>query len=463
MSDMTSSPPGGASDSRLYRAAWRWHFYAGLFVVPFLLILAVTGGIMMIFSGVGNELGYAPSVVQGPATLAVSEQARAALASVPDGVLATYIAPEAADRAAYFEINKDGAWIAAAVDPYTGKVLAVGDESQTLRAFAEKIHGTLLLGETGDHIMEMAASLAVVLIATGIYLWWPRKTGLIGQLIPKLSLRGRPLWRELHRTAGFWMVPVLLTFLLTGLAWSGLWGDTLVKPWSSFPANKWDSVPLSDTTHSELNHDILHNVPWGLELTPMPASGSTAGTPAVPQPVVLDTVASWALANGFSGQHKIAVPSAADGVYTVSNDGRNEDGGSPGNDRYVHIDRYTGNVLADVRIEDYQPLGKVMAWGIALHKGMAGAWNFVLNLVFLALIIGICVSGIVMWWKRRPAGAARLAAPPMPADMPMWKGAVLVGLTISLAFPMAGIALLVVLALDVLVLRFVRPLRAILD
>ena len=26
-----------------YRTLWRWHFYAGLFVMPFLVVLAITG------------------------------------------------------------------------------------------------------------------------------------------------------------------------------------------------------------------------------------------------------------------------------------------------------------------------------------------------------------------------------------------------------------------------------------
>ena len=28
------------NSSRLYRAAWRWHFYAGLYVIPFFIMLA---------------------------------------------------------------------------------------------------------------------------------------------------------------------------------------------------------------------------------------------------------------------------------------------------------------------------------------------------------------------------------------------------------------------------------------
>ncbi|GAB4424056.1 MAG: hypothetical protein OHK0015_02390 [Chloroflexi bacterium OHK40] len=53
MSTMTDTSPAlpaadtalgseAAVASRLYRLIWRWHFYAGLFVVPFRLILAVT-------------------------------------------------------------------------------------------------------------------------------------------------------------------------------------------------------------------------------------------------------------------------------------------------------------------------------------------------------------------------------------------------------------------------------------
>jgi uncharacterized iron-regulated membrane protein len=64
-----------------------------------------------------------------------------------------------------------------------------------------------------------------------------------------------------------------------------------------------------------------------------------------------------------------------------------------------------------------------------------------------------------MWWKRRPEGAARLAAPPRPADVPMVKGVLLAALALSLAFPMLGLTLLAVLALDVLVLSPIPALK----
>ena len=37
----------GRPPASLYRAVWRWHFYAGLITLPFLILLAVTGGLYL--------------------------------------------------------------------------------------------------------------------------------------------------------------------------------------------------------------------------------------------------------------------------------------------------------------------------------------------------------------------------------------------------------------------------------
>lgn len=50
MTDTTqgANAPGAPSGvNKLYFAAWRWHFYAGLYVIPFLIMLAVTGALMV--------------------------------------------------------------------------------------------------------------------------------------------------------------------------------------------------------------------------------------------------------------------------------------------------------------------------------------------------------------------------------------------------------------------------------
>ncbi len=243
-----------------------------------------------------------------------------------------------------------------------------------------------------------------------------------------------------------------------GLSWAGIWGDTFVKAWNTFPAEKWEA-PLSDLTHADLNPHAEHDVPWTLEDTPLPASGSQVGEQVIPGPVTLDSAVAYARSLGFNGRFQLNLPADDIGVWTVSHDSMSNDGPNPAADRTIHIDQYTGKVLADVGYADYSVYAKMMAWGIAFHEGDMGNWNLALNTVFCLSVIFIAASGVVMWWLRRPSGARRLAAPPRPANLPLWKGAVLVGLFISMAFPLVGITLLALLALDLLVLSRIPALK----
>ncbi|MCW4115839.1 PepSY domain-containing protein [Aurantimonas sp. MSK8Z-1] len=469
MSDTTLhgglAPARSPSAAQLYRAVWRWHFYAGLYVVPFLLILATTGLIMLCVSVLDGRDGekrlrVAPSAT----TLAVSRQAEAALAAVPDGVLKQYMAPLGPTHAALFRVDAGGLARIVAVDPATGRVLDDWSRRAGWYDLADTIHGTLMLGWVGDRMVEIAAGFGIVLILSGLYLWWPRSTGgLRRMLVPDLALRGRGLFRTLHGTLGFYVSIVLFAFLLSGMAWTGIWGETIVQAWSTFPAAKWDNVPLSDVTHAAMNDGGLKEVPWALEQTPMPASGSSAGLDGVPEgtPVTIDSVAALARRLGFGadGRFELNPPLGETGVWTISQDSMSNDSHHPTSDRTVHVDRYSGRILADVGYADYSPAGKAMAVGIALHEGDMGLWNVALNTLFCLSVIALCVSGIALWWLRRPKGAWRLAAPPVPANLPVARGAALTALVVSLLFPLVGLTLIAVLVLDLLVLPRVPGLR----
>ncbi|BBE70812.1 PepSY-associated TM helix domain-containing protein [Oharaeibacter diazotrophicus] len=453
-------PPVRERTARFYFAAWRWHFYAGLYVAPFLIMLAVTGLIMLWSSTLYGRNGENTPVAVGTATVSVQAQADAAAAAVPGGSVSTYIAPNAADHVAGFRVDEgENSWIVL-VDPYTGAVVDSTRRNGGWYDLADKIHGTLLIGTVGDRLIEIAASFGMVLIATGIYLWWPRQgRGLGAALRPDLAARRRPLWKSLHQTVGIWTAVILALFLVSGLSWAGIWGERFVQAWSTFPAEKWDAVPLSDATHAAMNHGGEKEVPWALEQTPMPASGSTAGAPGADAAPTLEGIVAWARAAGFEVRMQVSLPAGETGVWTVSRDSMSKDSHDPTSDRTVHLDRYTGRVLADVRYDDYSLAGKAMAIGIPLHEGDMGLVNALFNTVFCLSIVFLSVSGVVMWWQRRPKGVARLAAPPVAADVPMPKGAVLVMLAVSFAFPLAGLTLLAVLALDVLVVSRLPALR----
>jgi uncharacterized iron-regulated membrane protein len=454
---------GAARTNPLYFAAWRWHFYAGLYVVPFLMMLATTGFFMMLFTTFLPEYGDRLTVAPSGQTLTIGEQTAAALAAVPGATtVAEYTSPLSDTTPALIDVVSGEATVVLAVDPYTGKVLRQTAEGETWNAFLEKIHGTLLVGWVGDRLIEIAASLGILMLVTGLYLWWPRQgRGLSDLLIPQFSAKGRAFWKSLHQVTGFWISIVLVFFLISGLSWSGVWGEKFTQAWSTFPAEKWDNVPLSDETHTSMNHDGEKSVPWTLEQTPMPESGSFAGQSVLSEgtDVNFDTLYVLGRKIGLEGRFHMTAPTSPVGVWTLNQNSMSYDGSSPTIDRTVHVDQYTGKVLADVRFADYGVAGKAMAVGIALHEGQLGLVNFALNAGFCLAVLLVCASSVIMWWKRRPAGASRLAAPPVPQSVPLARGVVLIAVGLSMLFPMLGLTLLTVLAVDLAFLTAIPGLK----
>jgi len=457
---------GQSRIQRLYFAVWRWHFYAGLYVIPFLLMLASSGLIILWVTAIAPEFGDRMAVTPGTA-LTVTEQEAAVVAAVP-GTVDKYVAPIDAEKPALFRVQTEAGAVMVALDPYSGAVIHQRPEAGTWNDWATNLHGKLLTGTDqgwADYLVETAASLGMLMVFSGLWLAWPRgDEGFSAMFVPKLAAKGRAFWKSTHRAVGSWIALVLFFFLLSGLAWAGIWGGRLVQAWSSFPAEKW-GAPLSDATHADMNHTHVKEVPWTLELTPLPASGSTVGVEILPPgtPVVLETVVALARAIGFEGRVQVTKPADETGVWTLSRDSMSYDSANPMDDRTVHVDQYTGKVLADVRFADYPALGKAMAVGVALHEGQTGLWNIVANFAFCLAVIFLCLGSLVMWWVRRPAKVGRLAAPPLPADVPMSGWVLLALIVLSLAVPVLGITLVVLLALDLIVLRALPPLKRLLS
>jgi len=144
------------------------------------------------------------------------------------------------------------------------------------------------------------------------------------------------------------------------------------------------------------------------------------------------------------------LPTTADGVFTVA-----VFADDPRHDATLHVDQYTGKVLADVRWQDYSPVARATELGVMLHEGkMFGPLNqIVIALMCLMILLG-SVSGLVMWWKRRPEGG--LGVPPLRHDLPRWKTAVVVMLALGLVFPLVGVSMVLMWVLDNLMVRRAR-------
>jgi uncharacterized iron-regulated membrane protein len=160
-----------------------------------------------------------------------------------------------------------------------------------------------------------------------------------------------------------------------------------------------------------------------------------------------------AKAAGLTPGFEIAVPSSETGVYTAAiypDDLSRE--------RLIHIDQYSGKPLVDISYGQYPVLGKAIEWGINVHQGQEfGRFNQFLMLATCMAIILCCVTGTVMWWKRRPTG--RLGVPPGPPQRSVYAGLWLIAAVFAVAFPLTGIAILAMILTDFLIIKTIPPLR----
>lgn len=432
--------------SPVYGALWRWHFLAAWVVVPLLLVLPVSGMLMLLRAPIEavlyKDLYFVDA--QGSA-LAPSRQLATALQQYPELQLQLWVPPRDEHTSSLFLFVPtgaahhgghdagDAAGTAVFVNPYNGEVLGTLNPATTLYARVKALHGSLWLGDVGDALIEIAAGLAVLLMLSGLSMAWPR-TGWRA-LLPRGSLTSRNDWRRLHGFAGLLVFAALLFFLLSGLAWTNVWGGRFTQAWSFLPGNDFQSAP-NGATHVSLNHAGMHRVPWALEPTPLPASGSaaTASTDAT-DAISLDTITELARTQGF-GTFRISAPQDSTGVWTISATTMAGDVQDPRAERTLHIDQYTGQVLADLRFADYSPMGKVMAASIPFHQGDLGNWNRVLNFAICLTAVFMVTSGMILWWKRRPRGTFAATAP--AADRHAWRSVCIAMLLVAICFPLTA-------------------------
>lgn len=465
----TPPPPPHRSRRRgggLFRAMWRWHFFASLLVVPVLLVLAGTG-LVYLFRFQLEPLLHADLMeVDVPQDTAVTKtpqfQLEQVQAAYPDATIASVTEPLHADDPTRFSmVLADGSVRDAFVDPYDGDVLGALDPDTTLSGYAVRLHGDLMTGTLGDAVIELGACWAIVMALTGYYLAVrgrrARRRAVAAER-PGARLRAR------HGLVGSAVGVGLLYLLVSGLPWTGQWGARVQELATDNGTSMWSLDPgaVSEPTSrldESLPHSHVVDVPWALGGSEVPAATGGGGVNVAN----LDTAIAVAGAEGLRHPFTVALPSAdlsEPGVFSVI--GYAFD--APSDERTVHVDRYGGQVLSTYGFEDYPLLAKVVSQGIGLHEGRSlGLWSFWGAALMCVAVIFMCVTGPLMWWRRRPRGATRLGAP--RGRMPLRTSPLLVVGIVGLGvfLPMFGLSLLVVLLLDQLVLRRVPALVGFFD
>jgi uncharacterized iron-regulated membrane protein len=457
----------------VYRAVWRWHFYAGLIALPFLVLLAVTGGLFLFRAELETLIHRDILRVEQQATPPRPPEAlvAAALAAQPGTAFRFTPGPGPADSAQIGIRTAEGQRVIAYLDPYDARVLGMLPDKGTVMWFVRQLHSLAWFGPIANGIIEVVAGWSILLVGTGLYLWWPRgpREARGGALSVRGSPRRRPFWKSLHGVLGVFTAGFIVFLAVTGMPWSVFWGK-YANQWANghnfgYPAGVRVSVPISAVPLAESGP-----VAWSLQQARLPESdphaghgaadtgghdhgqampapstqpGPSAGTAAIGLNAAVAEFARLGLAPGYA----VALPSGPRGVYTGSAypDDLSQQ-------RVVHLDQYSGRLLLDTGYADYGPLGRGLEWGINVHLGQQ--YGLVNKLVLLAACLGIvalAVSGGVMWWKRRPAGS--LGLPPAPAERRLMLGVAAILAIGGVIFPLVGASMLAMLALDAVFTR----------
>jgi uncharacterized iron-regulated membrane protein len=403
-----------------HRALWRWHFYAGLFCAPFVLWLAVTGSLYLWKPQIETWIDRPYANLPVTAVAPPSRLAAAAVAAVPGSAFKAYQLPVRENDAAQVQVMKDGETIRVYVHPESGRAMKVVAEKDRFFRWIFRLHGELILGSAGSFLVELAASWAVVMILTGLFLWWPRGRGPAGVLWPRIGARGRILWRDLHAVTGMWVSIFALFLLVTGMPWASNWG-ALFKQARALTGTAAVQDWPGGGEHAEHGAHAGHHMA-GPALRQLDIVTLAARQLALAPPVLLSP--------------------GEGGGWTVKSDAANRP-----LRKTLTLDGATGAVRDREDFADRHVIDRVVGYGIAAHEGqLFGIANQLLGMATALGLMLLTVSAYVMWWRRRPPGS--IGGPWRHHDDRLPKPAVAVGVVLGLLLPLFGATALLAAAVD---------------
>ena len=441
-----------SSASGLYRRVWQWHFYAGLICLPFIFLLALTGAAYLFHQQI-DEVLYVRLLLREPTTqaaLAPTQLIAAALRAEPGSAKAITLPDDDTHTVQVDVTQASGNVRQVFLDPSSGKVHGAVDESARLMTFVKHLHSLTVLGNGGRMVIETVAGWIIVLMLTGAYLWWPRGRQ-HGVTSIRRGAKGRTWWRDLHAVTGAFGGIIILFLAMTGMPWSVVWGQQ-VNRWLSehdlgAPKGMWSKLP-----HSTMPASALGDLPWTLQQQPLPASDDPHAEhnghahhqgPAVAAGVArIDAdQAARALADaGMRQGYRLVLPQDAQAVYSAI-----RMPGQLAGRRVIHIDQYSGKLLMDLGANQTGAIGRVTEWGVSVHQGGEYGWlNQLVMLLGCVALMLLCVSGVVVWWKRRPSGS--FAPPPNLQGDRLALGAIVIAVVIGAFFPLLGASMLLAAA-----------------
>jgi len=206
-------------------------------------------------------------------------------------------------------------------------------------------------------------------------------------LYPRVS-RGRIVfWRDLHAVTGIWVSAFAMFLLITALPWTVVWGSGLEKTRALItPEEKeWAASPIDE--HAQHRGET--------------AAADVATT------VTLDDIIRRVAPLRLEPPVRVYLPNERMPFWRVRAETQNRP-----LVRELELDPRSGEVLREKNFGQKPAIDRVIGVGIAAHEGqLFGLGNQLVGLFTALGLITMCISAVVMWWRRRPEGSIGLPAP----------------------------------------------------
>ena len=433
----------------LHRTIWRWHFYAGLFVIPFILILSVTGAAYLFKPDLDRWEERSWRGLPTASAVDADAQVAAALADFPGASFHYYRIPEAPGDAAIVHLGlTNGTMRDVAVSPQ-GRVIGSADPDRRISAWLSRIHGSLLMGRAGGLLVELAASWAIVMILTGLYLWWPRGRGAAGVIWPRLSLGLRTALRDLHAVTGFWVSGLALVLLFTALPWTDVWasGFRAVRSEMGWVTGVQDWKGGAADEHAAHDHGAMamadHMAHAAAPAVPLANIVAVARAEHMPAPAIVQPPGAPNLFGPPNGE-----------TWTLTTQTQNRP-----QVRKISYDPVTGAEVARSGFADKHVIDRVVNIGIAWHEGqLFGRINQMIGVATALALFTLAITGFLMWRRRKPEEA--LGAPPAARRPARLRGVAAIVLVLAAFLPLLAASLILLWIAERLVLpRLPRAAR----
>jgi len=285
------------------------------------------------------------------------------------------------------------------------------------------------MGNGGSILVELAASWAIVMIVTGLYLWWPRNArGLGGVLYPRIGQGAKRFWRDLHAVTGVWVSAFALFLLSSGMPWALVWGNgfKMVREWTgSAPVTQdWIIGPSSNEHAEHGGHDM--------EMVDHSAHGGAN----------VDQVYASARALNLAPPVILTPPTKASPYWWAKSNAQNRPLRQD-----VAFDAMSGELATRDLFANKHIIDQVVGVMIAAHEGQLFApLNQVLGVLTAAGVVTLCISAFVMWRRRAPEGV--LGAPPPIPDARVGFGLGVIIVIAAILLPVLGASLIFIAVLE---------------